>query len=217
MKIAQQSKSGFTLIELIMAAAASLIVLLAAAMLTFSGHKDSADTYKRNNSDLQVGTIEASAALGVFGRKANKTDYRIYKIYNNKFERALPETDPEEIVVGEAAEFHYWKSELNSGYLDASKKADSYILFYVENHNLKTDYGPYPPGGINPTGGRITGDGITTITLIRNVTSVEFSHTTYNMAGDGNGCVRMKLTATDPVSGNSKVILAATFMRNTWP
>jgi type II secretory pathway component PulJ len=216
MKI-QRHKSGFTLIELVMAVAASFIVLLVAAMLTYRGHQSYAQTYAKNNSDLQVGSIGATSALGVFGRKANKTDYRIYKKNNSKFERALPETDPEEIVIGDAVEFRYWSSEVNPSYLDSTKKADSYVLFYIENNDLKTDYGPYPPGGIDLNGNRITQGNITTLTLIRNVTSVEFSHTTYNMAGDGKGCVRMKLTATDPVSGNPKVILAASLMRNTWP
>jgi hypothetical protein len=217
MKTYKASKSGFTLIELVMAVAASFIVLIVAAMLTFRGHQDFSETYRKNNSDLQVGTIEASAALGVFGRKANKTDYKIYKKVNNKFERAVPESEPEEIVSGDAVEFHYWGSELNSEYLDSSKKADSYVLFYIEGNELKTDYGQYPPGGINNSGTRNTQGDVTTLTLIRNVTSVEFSHTTYNMAGDGKGCVRMKLTATDPISGNPKTILAATLMRNTWP
>jgi prepilin-type N-terminal cleavage/methylation domain-containing protein len=209
--------AGFTLIEMIIAMAASLIVFLAVGILTSSGQRSWTKTYNSNNSDLQVGTISATAALGAFGRKANKTDYRLYKLVGGKYERVVPETDPEEVVVGDAVEFRYWNTELNADIMNSNKTATAYVLFYIDNGNLKTDYGPFPPGSINETGHRITGNGVATVTLIRNVTAVEFSHTTQNMAGDGKGCIRMKLTATDPITGNPKVILAATLMRNTWP
>jgi hypothetical protein len=197
--------------------AASFIVLLAVGILTFSGQKSWSQTYKKNNSDLQVGTICATTAFGAFGRKANKTDYRLYKRNGNNYERVVPEDDPEEVVIGDAVEFRYWDKELNADMMDTSKTATAYALFYFDNGDLKTDYGPYPPGSMGAAGNRITGNNVTTVTLIRNVTAVEFSHTTQNMAGDGKGCIRMKLTATDPVTGNPKVILAATLMRNTWP
>jgi hypothetical protein len=217
MKTYHRSKSGFTLIEMIMAMAASIIVMLVVGMLTVRGHKDWNNTYDKNNSDLQVGTIGATSALGIFGRKANKTDYRLYKLQSGKYVRVVPEDEPEEVVVGDAVEFRYWNDELNADYMSATKTATSYALFYLQNGDFKTDYGPYPPGGIDAGGNRITGDNVTTVTLIRNVTALEFSHTTQNMAGDGKGCVRVKITATDPVTGNPKTILAATLMRNTWP
>jgi hypothetical protein len=209
-------RPGFTLIEVIMAMAASIIVLLAVTILTARGQKSWSQTYDKNNSDLQIGTIGATTALGVFGRKANKTDYRIYKKNANTYERVVPEDDPEEVVIGDAVEFRYWNTELNADVMNSNQTATAYVLFYLKDGDLKTDYGPFPPGGIDGAGYRITND-VTTVTLIRNVTAVEFSHTTQNMAGDGKGCVRMKLTATDPVTGNPKVILAATLMRNTWP
>jgi prepilin-type N-terminal cleavage/methylation domain-containing protein len=217
MKKYQYSKTGFTLIEMIMAMAASLIIFLAVAILTSSGQRSWAKTYNRNNSELQVGTISATAALGAFGRKANKTDYRLYKLVNNKYQRVVPAAEPEEVVIGDAVELRYWDTELSADIMTTAKTATAYVMFYLDNGDLKTDYGPYPPGGVNAAGNRITGNDVATVTLIRNVTAVEFSHTTQNMAGDGKGCVRMKLTATDPVTGNPKVILAATLMRNTWP
>jgi hypothetical protein len=217
MKTNKNTKIGFTLIEMIMAMAGSLIVLLAVSILTFSGQRSYTNTYNKNNSDLQIGTIGATSALGVFGRKANKTDYRLYKLQNGNYVRVLPEDEPEEVVIGDAVEFRYWDEELNAGYMNTAKTATSYALFYLQNGDFKTDYGPYPPGGIDAGGSRIVNGDVTTVTLIRNVTAVEFSHTTQNMAGDGKGCVRVKITATDPVTGNPKTILAATLMRNTWP
>jgi prepilin-type N-terminal cleavage/methylation domain-containing protein len=217
MNASQQSKTGFTLIEMIMAMAASLIIFLAVAILTSSGQRSWSRTYNRNNSELQVGTISATTALGAFGRKANKTDYRLYELVSGKYQRVVPEVEPEEVVIGDAVEFRYWDTELDADIMTTTKTATAYVLFYLQNGDLKTDYGPYPPGGVDAAGNRITGNDVATVTLIRNVTAVEFSHTTQNMAGDGKGCVRMKLTATDPVTGNPKVILAATLMRNTWP
>jgi prepilin-type N-terminal cleavage/methylation domain-containing protein len=218
MKNRKKSKTGFTLVELIMAMAASLVVLLAVAILSFSGQRSWTRTYNTNNSDLHIGTVGTTAALGVFGRKANKTDYRVYKkSTSDSYSRALPVSEPEEIVTGDAVEFRYWDTGLTEDIMTATKTATAYALFYVQNNDLKIDYGPFPPGGIDGSGNRITGTDVTTVTLIRNVTSVEFSHTTINMAGDGKGCVRMKLTAPDPITGNPKVILAATLMRNTWP
>jgi type II secretory pathway pseudopilin PulG len=217
MKNYRNSKTGFTLMEMILAMAASLIVLLIVGILALSGQRSWTKTYNRNNSELQMGTLSATAALGAFGRKANKTDYRVYKLANNKYQRAVPVTNPEEIVVGDAVEFRYWAGELDASMMNSNQTATNYVLFYLQNGDLKTDYGPYPPGGVDAAGHRNAGNNVTTVTLIRNITAVEFSHTTYNMAGDGYGCVRMKLTATDPVTGNPKTLLAATLMRNTWP
>jgi hypothetical protein len=212
-----RGQTGFTLPEMMMAMAASLIVLIVVAILTFSGQRGYSQTYNKNNSDLFIGTIDTTTALGVFGRKSNKTDYRLYKLTSSKYLRAVPVTNPEEVVIGNAVELRYWGSDLNPQFMDSSKTGTAYVLFYLDNNCLKADYGPYPPGGVDAKGNRIKGNDVTTITLIRNVTAVEFSHTTYNMTGDGKGCVRMKLTANDPITGNPKVILAATLMRNTWP
>jgi prepilin-type N-terminal cleavage/methylation domain-containing protein len=217
MKTYRQSKTGFTLIEMIMAMSAALIVMMAVAILTFSGQRSWTNTYNKSNSELQVGTIGATTALGSFGRKSNKTDYRLYKLVNNTYQRAVPQTNPEEVVVGDAVEFHYWDGDLNADMMNTSITATNYVLFYIDNGDFKTDYGPYPPGAVDAAGHRLTGNNVTTVTLIHNVTSVQFSHTTSTMAGDGKGCIRMQLTANDPVTGFPKVILAATLMRNTWP
>jgi hypothetical protein len=219
MKNYRQSKTGLTLIETITAMAAAIIVLLAVVILTATGEKSWTNTYNKNNSELQVGTIGATIALGSFGRKSNKTDYRLYKkLANHTYQRVVPQNNPEEVVVGDAVEFHYWDGDLNASMMNTNITATAYVLFYIDDsNNFVTDYGPYPPGAVDAGGNRITGNGVTTTILIHNVTSVQFSHTTTDMAGDGKGSIRMQLTATDPVTGIQKVILAATFMRNTWP
>jgi len=210
-------KTGLTFLEMMMAMTVSLIVLMVVAMLSYSGQKSWSQAYNKNNSDLQVGTFEAAAAFGAFGRKANKKEYRLYKFESGKYLRILPENYPEEVVTGDAVEFRYWNTDLEPEIMTVTKTATAYVLFYFDNGDLKTDYGPFPPGGVDEAGDRITGADVFTRTLIRNVTSVEFSHTTQTMAGDGKGCVRMRVTATDPTTGNPKVLLVATLMRNTWP
>ena len=202
---------------MVLAMMASVIIMLAVAILATRGQKSWADTYERNNSDFQVETIAATTALGAFGRRANKTDYRLYARVDDNFYRAVPDSEPDEVVIGNALELRYWDTELSDEIMTITKTATAYVLFYLDDGDFKTDYGPYPPGAIDAAGNRITGDDVTTLTLIRNVTNVEFSHTAQNMAGDGKGCIRMKLTAQDTSSGESKVILAATLMRNIWP
>ena len=196
---------------------AAFIVMLAVAMLLYSGQRSWSQIYARSNSESQVGSMNAMVALGAFGRKSNKMNYNLYELVANRYVRVLPASQPEEVVIGDAVEFRYWDTPLTDALVDIDTTATAYAFFYLDNGNLKIDYGPYPPGAIDGAGNKMTGDDVTTVTLIRNITDAEFSHTTRNMAGDGKGCVRMKLTVTDSVTGTSKTILAATLMRNTWP
>ncbi len=211
------TRKGITLIELMAAIGASSIVMLAGALLIFSGYKGWAQTYNNANCESRLDAMETMIALGAIGRKSNKTDYRIYEVTGNTFERVLPLADPEEILTGQAVEFRYWDTELDSTLMDPATTATVYALFYPDGNRLKVDYGPCPPGAIDALGHRITGEYTTTTTLAENVSSVEFSHTAKNMAGDGKGCVRMKLIITDPTDGIPKTTIAATLMRNTWP
>jgi prepilin-type N-terminal cleavage/methylation domain-containing protein len=208
---------GFTLIELIMAMAAACVVMMTAALLVASGQKSWSKTFNSANSEARLGSLDSMVALGAVGRKSNKVDYRLYKLVSGSYQRALPLVNPEEVVIGHAIEFRYWEDELSTDYMNPALTADKYAIFYLDSGRLKMSFGPYPPGGIDGAGHIRTGAGITTVTLTENVSSAEFSHTTYNMAGDGYGCIRMKLIITDPADGTPKTTLAATFMRNVWP
>ena len=191
--------------------------MMTVAMLLYSGQRSWTQIYARSNSESQVGSMNAMVALGAFGRKSNKMNYCLYQLVGNRYVRVVPAAQPEEVVIGDAVEFRYWDVPLSGEIVNTQTTATAYAFFYLNNGNLKIDYGPYPPGAIDAAGYRISGDTVTTVTLVRNITDVEFSHTTRNMAGDGKGCVRMKLTVTDSATGQSKTILAATLMRNTWP
>jgi hypothetical protein len=150
------------------------------------------------------------------GRKSNKTDYKLYTVAADRFFPVIP-SNPEEVVRGEARELRYWDTELDESLMDTSKTATAYVLLYLAGDELMADYGPYPPGAINSSGRRITSDNINTVVLARNVVSVEFSHTTKNLAGDGKGCVRMRMVVINPSDGSTTTVVGATLMRNTWP
>jgi hypothetical protein len=215
----RRSNAGFSLMELVVAMAAAFIVMLTTAFLVQSGYRAWNQTYNNINAESRLGALDTMVALGSIGRKSNKVDYRMYKkLASGSYQRATPLVNPEEVVKGDAVEFRCWNTDLNAAMMDPDVNATTYALFYLDNGQLKINYGPYPPGGINEASGTIrSGAGITTTTLTKNISSVEFSHTTKNMAGDGRGCVRMKLVITDPNSGLSKTTIAATLMRNVWP
>jgi type II secretory pathway pseudopilin PulG len=210
---------GLTLIELVVAISTASIVMLTAALLISSGYRSWNQTYNNANSEARLGAMDAMVALGAIGRKSNKMDYRIYRVVDNTFEQVGidPPSNPDDILIGQAVEFRYWDIELDAGMINPASTATAYALFYVDDGQLKVDYGPYPPGGINGDHHREPGEDVTTITLTRNVTSIEFSHTAKNITGDGKGCVRMKLIIYDTTDKSSKTVLAATLMRNVWP
>jgi hypothetical protein len=208
-------KNGYTLIEVVIAMAAGFMVMLTVGMLVQSGHISWNKSYDAANCDSRLDSLSAVKAFGSFGRKSNKKDYYVYSVSGPIFTRVTPVAQPEEILTGQAVEFRFWSHELDVDMLTPSSSTDSYALFYLEDGQLMLDIGNRPPGAINPAGHKIeAGD---TVVLANHVISVEFSHTTIDMAGDGNGCVRMKMIINDPADGQSKTFLAATYLRNIWP
>jgi hypothetical protein len=214
-----KSRSGLTLIELVVASSAALIVVLVVGTLLVSGHKSWAHAYNYTNAKPQLGAMGSSITFGTFGRKSNKMDYKVYKIIGGKFVQATPVAKPEEVVTGEAVEFHYWKDPLDASVMKTSITGTAYALFYLDDDKLMLDTGDYPPGGIDAGGHRIEGPNVETVTLAENVTDLEFSHTTRDMQGDGKGCVRMNmiLGGAGSDSNTPTTVTAATLLRNTWP
>jgi len=215
--IRPQHAGGFTLIEVIVAMAASLIVVLIVGILLVGGQRGWLRTYDYANSKTQIDALTTTISFGSLGRKSNRTDYKIYEITGQHFTPVLPDNNPEEVLTGQAVEFHYWDTALNSDIMNISITGTAYALFYLDGNRLMLDTGPYPPGGVDGNGNRIDGTGVSTIVLANNVTALEFSHTSRDMAGDGKGCVRMKLTITDPQDNSRATVTSATLMRNVWP
>jgi len=214
MKI-QKSRSGFTLIEVIITMVMTAMIVVTAGMLIQSGYRSWNRSFRNANCESRLGGIDATTALGAIGRKSNRVEYYVYNVSDSTFTQALPVTDPEEVVLGDAVELRYWNDSLQMDYMDPNKTATSYALFYLDGDQLKVDYGDYPPGAINTEGHRNTAD--STVTLASDVTYLRFSHTTRNLAGDGKGCVRMKLTIRDPDTGDFRTYIAASMLRNVWP
>jgi hypothetical protein len=205
---------------MLVAMVAACIVMMTAALLVDSGYRGWHQIYNNANCESRLGALDTMIALGAIGRKSNKMDYRLYEVTGNTFVRAPASgaAVPDDIITGQAVEFRYWDRELDAGLMNPDVNATAYALFYLDNdHKLNVDYGLYPPGGVAGVSRR-TGGNITTVTLAKNVKSVEFSHTAKNIAGDGRGCVRMKLVINDANEGGStKTTIAATLMRNVWP
>lgn len=207
-----------------MAGAVSFIIIMAVGMLLNSGNRAWTKTYasvhSRTNEEAQV----VRAAFASLGRRANRGSYVLYQIDQGIFTPLW--ADPsvsESVVFGDAVEFRYWDVELNAAdthnVMDTERIATAYALFYLENERLKVDYGPYPPGAAPAQGGPKNTTGVTTIVLADNVTADPetgpFSHTA--SGGVGRGAVRLKVTLTDPDTGETKTVMAAALMRNIWP
>jgi hypothetical protein len=212
-----KSTHGFTLVELVVAMSAALIVVLVVGVLLVSGQRSWARAFGYAYSKPQLGALASTISFGSYGRKSNRMDYKVYKVVGDKFVQAVPVAEPEEVVTGEAVEFHYWDEDLSAAYMKTAVKGTMYALFYLDEDKLMLDTGPYPPGGIDAAGHRIEGENISTATLAENVTALEFSHNTRNIEGDGKGCVRINMTLGGADNNEPTTVTAATLMRNTWP
>ena len=230
----RKTKSGFrrghTIIELTIASAISLIVILATGVLLTSGQRAWLRSYESSNKQIKQDSLAASIAFSSMGRKANRlgdSDHRgyiLYKFAAGTLEPALPVTsDPEEVVWGDAVEFRYWDVPLDEAdsynVMNTSTIATAYALFYVADGELRVDYGPYPPGAAPEGGGPRNITGVRTQVLAEGASPADvrgaFNHTTLNAIGQG--AVRINVELADPDDGDTIKILTAALIRNMWP
>lgn len=211
-------RKGFTLIELVIAVTASMIIILICGVLLESGQKSWAKAFNFANSKSQLDALTTTITFGQLGRQSNKLDYKLYNVTGGlRFTSVALPTSPQEVIKGNAVEFHYWNTELKSEFLDTSITGNSYALFYLDGDKLMLQLGPYPPGGVDAAGNLLSGPGVTSGTVAENVVSLDFSHTTLDLQGKGRGCVRMEITLRDPQDKSLTTVTAATLMRNVWP
>ena len=212
------TRHGFTLIELIIAMAASTIVLLISGVLLESGQKSWARAFSYANSEIQIQALTTTITFGQIGRQSNKLDYRLYNLSGSRFVSVAIPDGPGDVIEGEAVEFRYWTDEeLNSDIMDTSITGNTYALFYLEDDKLMLNTGPYPPGGVDAAGYLFSGPEGTSSAIAKNVVSLKFSHTALNLDGKGRGCVRLEMTLRDPENHSLTTVTAATLMRNVWP
>lgn len=223
-EIGHRFRLGVILTELVVTMTISLVLVSAIGVLLVSSNWTWLQTYNSAHKKIKQDAQAVTVAFGSMGRKANRLGYIIYNINGSTFTPAVPQgTGPEEVVSGDAVEFRFWDVEFDEddsyGLMDVTKIATAYVLYYLDDDQLKVDYGPYPPGAVPAGGGNRNTSNITTIVLAENVTTDPdigaFSHTTLN--GVGQGSVRINITLTDPEDGESIKVMTATLMRNIWP
>lgn len=213
-----------TLVELMIAASISFIIILAVGMLLDGGNRAWLRTYQMVHSQENEQAQIVRAAFGGLGRRSNRGSYVLYRIDRGVFIplRADPSVSTS-VVFGDAVEFRYWDVPLDAAdtyrVMDTDQIATAYALFYLDSGQLKVDYGSYPPGAVPVQGGPRNTTGVTTMVLAENVTADPdtgpFSYTAGG--GVGYGCVRLKVTLTDPDTDEPMTVMTAALMRNIWP
>ena len=216
--------AGFSMIELITTLGISTILMLVVGTLLVSGNRSWHQSYDSAHKQIKEDAQDVMLAFGSMGRRANRLGYIIYNKDGETFTPAEPQTsNPEEVVSGDAVEFRYWDVELDTddthNLMDVTKTGTAYSFFYVDDSQLKIDYGPYPPGAVPSGGGNRNTSNVTTHILANNVTTDPgigaFSHTTISETGQGS--VRINIILTDPNDDDSIKVMTATLMRNIWP
>lgn len=223
-------RSGVTLIELFVAMAISLILILVVGILLVGGQRAWQNTYDSAHKQIKEDAQAITITFGSMGRRSNRdykpTDlansgYVLYKVKGGVFTPALTVTNNSpEVVFGDAVEFRYWDVGLDQTdsykLMDVTKPATAYALFYIDGGKLKVDYGPYPPGAVSAAGARNTP--VTATVLAENVSAYPagaFSHTTVSKVGQGS--VKIDVTLTDPHDGQTINVVTATLLRVIWP
>jgi hypothetical protein len=214
-----------TLVELVTAMVASLILIAGIGVLLDSGNRAWLRVYESANDPLARDAQTLVAAFDAVGRRSNRGSYVLYEINNGILTPVSPPANqPDSVVFGDAVEFRYWDVPLNTtdshNLMDSDTIATAYALFYLDGDELKVDYGSYPPGAAADGGGARNTTGVST-TVLANNAGVEsgvppFSHTTVGSTGQGS--VRLNVTLTDPNEENRTLrVMTSALMRNIWP
>lgn len=214
-----RKNSGFTLAELTLAMALSMIIILGVSSVLVSGITSFDKLWNYINREASVDSDVFTIKFGSIGRKSNRTQYKLYTANHGVYTEALPTSSPsEQIVRGDAVEFIYWDVPLDAtdsyGLMDITKYGTASALFYVEDGDLKVDYNRYPSSAI-PIGGGTRKNPDSTEVLVRNIDWAEFSHSTIN--SQGQGCVRASLHITDEYGHDTAILKSAVYPRNKWP
>jgi hypothetical protein len=202
----------------------AVILVLTVAVLLDGSSRTWLRTYDSVHAAVHEKAEVILSTFGTIGRRANRASYTLYTTTLGLFLPALPDVlHPDAVVSGNAVEFRYWDVPLDAtdshNLVDTSKLATAYALFYLDGHQLKVDYGPYPPGAVLLGAGVRNTTGVTTVVLADHVnvngTDVPFTHNT--VAGVGQGSVRLNVTLTDPNTGDTVKVMTTAFLRNAWP
>jgi len=208
------------MVELITTMAISSILAMAVGTLLIGGQRSWEKTYEDANGGIKEDAHAVMSAWGSIGRKSNRLSYTVYSKSFGSYIESVPQGGGEEVVYGDAVEFRYWTASMpDTGLLDVTNTGTHYTFFYIENEELKVDYGSNPPGAVPGGSGSRNTAGITTMTLAENVVpdpNGAFNHTM--IGGLGQGSVRINITLEDENDAENTIqILMATLCRNIWP
>lgn len=213
-----------TLVELVITATIGLVLVFAIGLLVDGGNRAWLRTYEYAHGTVNEDTVTLTTTFGSIGRRANRTDYILYRMDRGIFTPVTPGPGQgESVLAGEAVEFRYWDVPLDASdshkIMDTDVTATAYALFYLDGDQLKVDYGPCPPGAVPAGGGQRHTTNVTTHVLADNVSAGPdagpFSHTL--SGGVGQGCVRLNVVLTDPSDNDTTTVTSAALMRNIWP
>lgn len=216
------SPRGFTLVELIVTIVIAAIPILAIGTLLVGAQKGWQDSYGAVHKQIQQDALTTMTTFGSIGRRANRSNYKVYRVIHGAFIEAQPEAG-ETLAVGQAVEMHYWNDgfqaeKVDLDTLETTNTGSHFALFYLENDALKVDFGDVIDGVGAVADGTRTKRETQTQVLAENVDLSEgsdiFSHTV--IGGQGQGCVRMNVRLTDD-DGETVQIRTATLLRVIWP
>ena len=204
-------KTGFTIIEMAITIVISTIIILAAATVMGSSQRGWNRLWNTIHSKTRSDSDNFGITFGAIGRKSNQKDYKLYKINNNSFTVAT-DNDGDGVILGDAVEFVYWDTAFEDASLETRQNllastGNRYALFYIDDSDLKVDYGINPPAIVN--GNRKNPESTAIIAENIKTNEVEFSH-------ENKGCIRAKIVFEEDQNNKEIEIVTSTFLRTKW-
>jgi hypothetical protein len=186
-------RKGATFVELLVAAAISVLPLSAVGVLIVGGHQNWHKAFHAGNREVEIQGQAATAFFGNIGRKA---------YIDNCVLRSITESS-DSLVAGKSIQFTYW---VPSKRQPLRRSPTEYAMFYFDEveKKLKIDYGRFP-FYINQTS-------FATAVIAENVVDVRFTRP--KIGNVLQRCVNMEMTLKDPVNGDIVTVMATTLMRN---
>jgi prepilin-type N-terminal cleavage/methylation domain-containing protein len=217
------TNKGFSLIEILIVIALAAIPALAVGILLSASARSWNQIYARANSKIKQDSLAFMTSVQSYGRQANQTNYKVYRVQAGQFIEAVPAAGSQ-VAKGQALELRYWQENFDPQSADGttlefSNTGTHYALYYLDGDEMKVDFGRVVGGvGAVNNGVRQTANILSTQTLADRVNTSEsadiFSHTV--SGGSGSGCVNASMKLTD-AQGVSVEIEMASLLRSTWP
>lgn len=186
---------GTTFVELLVAAAISVIPLSAVGVLLVGAHQNWHKTFSSGNREIEIQGQVATAFFGNIGRKAYVDNCVLGSITESS----------NSLMAGKSVEFRYWtpSQRHNPNSNNLRLNPTEYARFYLADKKLKIDFGPFP--FINQTSYK-------TFVIAENVEDVRFTRPI--ICNVPQRSVNMEMTLKDPVKGDTVTVMATTLMRN---